>query len=151
MKPPLLTVLVSIFVLAIAATVVASDKYDDVDWTAFGENLSKALESDNDGIRCSALQQIIAYHDHMNLKDAVIPVLRIYRNHPNLQTRRLALTTLPLTDHNFAISYLKRAVRFEKSPVLKKQILFMLQESESRKAAHKTVTMTRAYDLATLN
>jgi HEAT repeat protein len=142
----LTSLLTVIAVLAIPTHLSAAETLTD--WKAFSKNLVKALASPNEGLQLSAMQQIIRYSEHLNVKAAVIDVMRIYRNHRDLQVRRLALTALAKTNSNLALGFLRRAIGFEKSPVLKKQIYFILKEHDAistlaaRKSKKHDVLMT---------
>jgi len=130
MKPRILSMAVVVLTLLFSTTLFARGNHQEQDWSAFGKNLSKALTDKNEGVQLSALQQIIRFHDRLDMKDAAINILHIYRSNADLQTRRLALTALSKTNSGLALGYLKRAYEFEKSPVLKKQILFILKNAE---------------------
>ena len=138
MKSPIMSLVLILLLLLSATTVFAAESYDKTDWDTFGKNLSNALSSDNEGIKRSALQQIIRFHDQVDIRDATLDILHIYRSHSDLQTRRLALTALSKANSNLALGYLKLAVEYEKSPVLKKQIMFILKDAENaQKSEHK--------------
>ncbi len=85
----------------------------------FSKNLVNALKSDHEGIKATAMGMVIRYGDQVDVKDAVIDVLRVYREHESESMRRLAVVTLGKMNSGMAISYLERAVQFEKSPALK--------------------------------
>ena len=104
------------------------------DWNAFSKNLVKAMASENVGLQMSAMQQIITYAENLDVSDAVFDVVSVYRNHKNEQVRKLALTTLYKMNNGWAIDFLAREVRFEKSPQLKKQIYQILCECDHRYA-----------------
>jgi hypothetical protein len=126
MKPLIrLTVLAVCLLLPFSTVSFAGDK--DADWDAFSKNLVKGLASQNHGLKLSAMQQIIKYSDNLQVQAGVLDILRIYRSHPDLNTRRLALTALSKTNSNMAMGFLRRAFEFEKSPVLKKQIYFIVK------------------------
>lgn len=141
MKSATLSLGLILLLLMSAVTLSAAEHYDRTDWDTFGKNLTNALGSDHDGIKRSALQQIIRFHDQVDVKDATINILQIYRNHSNFQTRRLALTALSKTNSSLALGYLKLAVEYEKSPVLKKQIMFILKNAERTKIAGSEETV----------
>jgi hypothetical protein len=140
MKPRIPYIVLTLSII-IAGSVFAVQQHQLSEWDTFGRNLTKALDDDNDGIKRSALQQIIRFHDSLDVKDAAITILHIYRSHPDFQTRRLALTALSKTNSNFALGYLRLAYDYEKSPVLKKQILFILKKAEGDV---NTTTLTRS-------
>jgi hypothetical protein len=138
MKSPIMSLVLVLLLLLSTVTVFSAESYNKTDWDTFGKNLTKALTSDNEGIKRSALQQMIRFHDQVDIKDATISILHIYRSHSDLQTRRLALTALSKLNSSLALGYLKLAVEYEKSPVLKKQIMFILKDAENaQKSEHK--------------
>ncbi len=110
------------------ATEQAEQAVAAVDWNAFSKNLKQALQSKNDGLRQSAMRHIILYGDKVNVGDGMLEILRTYRSDDDLQARRLALAALPKTGSRLAIGFLRNAVKFEKSEVLKRQIQFILAE-----------------------
>ncbi len=119
--------LLFVFTLFAFSTSIAEEA-ENVDWHAFSKNLKKALQSQNLGLQTSAMGHIIFYGDKVNVGEGWIEILRVYRSQQDLQTRRLALAALPKTGSRVAIGFLRRAVEFEKSPVLKRQIQFILAE-----------------------
>ena len=108
----------------------AEKDFESVDWDAFSRNLKQALLSENDGLKQSAMRHIIHFGDKVNVGDGWIEILRTYRSDKDLQTRRLALAALPKTGSRLAIGFLKNAVEFEQSPVLKRQIKFIIAEDK---------------------
>lgn len=102
-------------------------------WNIFGKNLEKALLSQNPGLQQSAMQMVIRYGGKLHIgQQGTLEILHTYRSNADLQARRLALAAIPKTGSKFMMGYLKRAVLFEKSPVLKKQIEFILAEAEKK-------------------
>lgn len=91
-------------------------------WTVFSSNLVDALTSDHDGLQEAAMRMVIQYGDQVKVNDAVFDVMSIYRNHKDENMRRMAVVALGEMNSKWAISFLKRAESFEKSPVLKKTI-----------------------------
>jgi len=106
----------------------AEKDFESVDWDAFSKNLKQALLSENDGLKQSAMRHIIRYGDKVNVGDGMLEILHTYRSDKNLQARRLAMAALPKTGSRLAMGFLKNAVEFEQSPVLKRQIEFILAE-----------------------
>lgn len=119
------------------------------DWNAFSKNLVKSLKSDNEGIRLSAMQQVITYADKVNVDDAVFDIVQVYRSHQDVKVRQLALTTLHKTNNAWAMDFLKRNLEFEKSPVLKTQIYHILNDVEPGSVYAKKVEKKEALELAT--
>lgn len=113
--------------LALAWSVQANDLPKEK-WDSFSNNLIVALKSQNEGLQRSAMMRIIQYADKVKVDVAVYDVVRIYRKHSDENMRQLALVTLYKMDNKWAIDFLKRAAKFEKSPRLQKQIYAILNE-----------------------
>ena len=111
----------------IATTYVEKGK-----WDAFSENLVVALESEYDGVKSAALGMIIRYGDQLDVENAVFDVMKIYRNHDNEKMQRMALVALGQMDNDWAIDFLERAERFEKSPVLRQTIRAVVKDYHER-------------------
>lgn len=120
-----------------------------VDWDAFSHNLVRALVTPNDGLRQSAMRQVIKYGDNLDLNEGVFEIVRMYRTHKDLQVRRLALATLPKTNSKWVMGFLRRAVEFEDSPVLRKQIYFILRQHDAKENA-SAFDERFGFDVATL-
>jgi hypothetical protein len=97
-------------------------------WDAFSENLVVALKSEHDGLKVAAMGMVIRYSDQVDVKNAVFDVMRVYRNHDNMDMRRMALVTLGEMNNEWAIAFLERAERFEDSPVLRQTIKAVVAE-----------------------
>ncbi len=116
----------------ISSLVMAGDRVkNDVDWQSFNANLVKALKSDCEGLQVSAMVQYLNHADSLDINPAVLNVIGVYRDSKNLAAKRLALATLHKMDNNFAIGFLRRALRFEESPVLQNQIAHIIAARES--------------------
>ena len=85
----------------------------------FSKNLVNALKSDHEGLKAAAMGMVIRYGDQVNVKEAVIDVMHVYREHESESMRRLAIVTLGQMNSNMAIAYLERALQFEKTPALR--------------------------------
>ena len=120
----------------------------ETDWNAFSKNLVKSLKSENEGIRLSAMQQVITYADKVNVDDAVFDIVKVYRSHEDVKVRQLALTALHKTNNAWAMDFLKRNLEFEKSPVLKTQIYHILNDVEPGSVYAKKVDKDKV-ELAT--
>src|SRR5690606_2832133 len=81
--------------------------WTETDWKAFSVNLVRALATDNDGLRASALQLIVRYGDRLDVRDATFDVVRIYRSHPNERMRRLAAVSCTHLKSEWAVSFLR--------------------------------------------
>ena len=100
------------------------------EWQAFGERLEAALASDHKGLQHGALRLIIAYGPHVELsQEAVFNAMRIYRNGETERARRMAVVALAEMNSHWAIEFLGRSVRFEKSPLVRSTMLAVLYEA----------------------
>ena len=97
-------------------------------WEAFSDNLVKALKSEHEGLRLSAMQRVIRYGDQVNVDDAVFDVVRLYRDHDNDQVRRMAVVALGEMQNAWAMDLLTRSERYEKSPAVRHTIQSVLAE-----------------------
>ncbi len=94
-----------------------------LDWQNYGEHLHNALSESHTGIRHSALRLIIAYSENLDLgNDAVVDLMRIYRDDDSEQARRMAVVALAELNSELAVDYLERAHEFEKSETVKRTI-----------------------------
>ncbi|MFQ5569050.1 MAG: hypothetical protein ACE5G0_05210 [Rhodothermales bacterium] len=92
---------------------------DAAQWEAFSGNLVHALQSDHEGLKLSALQLVIQYGEKVDVDGAVFDVVRLYRDHKNEGVRRMAVVAMGKMQNEWAMDFLKRSERFEKSaPVL---------------------------------
>ena len=124
-----LFVFVVIGLLALAlGTLYASES--NVDWETFGKNLNGALKSDNQGVRLSAVQQVIQYGDKVDVKDGIFEIVEMYRTNKDVKVRQLALSAINSTQNKWAMDFLSRNLKFEKSEPLKKQIYYILNAYE---------------------
>ncbi len=108
------------------------------DWAAYSHKLEDALASHHDGLKLSALRMIIQYGDYMEMSDlAVFDVVRIYRNHDNERARRMAVATLGHMKNNWAIAFLERSLRFEKTECIKHTMQATIADYRARQAARE--------------
>ena len=129
--------IVGILVFAFGA-VNASE--ENVDWDAFSNNIQVALKSDNDGLKFSAVQQVIQYADQFDVKDGIYDIVEIYRSNENVKVRQLALTAISSTQNKWAMDFLSRNLKYEKSESLKKQIYHILNDYEPGSVIAKSGT-----------
>ena len=101
---------------------------DDVNWDAFSVNLVKALKSENDGLRRSAMSKVIKYGEKLNVDEAVFDVMKVFRSNNNVKDRQLALVTLHKMQNSWAMDFLKRHLSLEKDDELKHQIQYVVYE-----------------------
>ncbi len=103
-----------------------------VKWEAFSNNLVKALASNHKGLQQSAMRLIIQYDKQVNVDRAVFDVIRIYRDSEDECMRRMAVVALGKMENAWANDFLKRSVRFERSPVVRSQIRAVLTAQQGR-------------------
>ncbi len=140
------TFVILVLFIFVAGWAGAAEK---TDWDVFSKNLVKSLKSDNQGVKLSAMQQVIAYAESVNVDDAIFDIVEVYRSHPALKVRQLALTTLYKTNNAWAMDFLKRNLEFEKSPVLKAQIYHILNENDPGNVYAKKMEKKGEVELAT--
>jgi len=112
--------LASFIILFLFCNIGYTGESQDVNWEAFGKNLVKAIQSDNEGLQQSAMCMIIRYADHLNVKDARFDIVRIFRSHKNPRVRQLAMVTLYQMKDDWAMYFLKRNIQFEKDECIRK-------------------------------
>ena len=105
---------------------LAGDQPDK--WQMASQNMVYALKHGPDGLKQSVLQNIIRYGENLQVEEAVYDVMSIYRSHPDERVRQLALVALYKMNNNWALSFLERAIKFEKSPKLRKSICAILHQ-----------------------
>lgn len=116
--------------LLLISQLMAGEKSDK--WDMASQNMILALQGDNDGLKASVLQNIIRFGDSLDVQEAVYDVMSIYRSHPNEGMRQLALIALYKMKNGWALSFLERAIKFEKSPRIQKSICAILSECNRR-------------------
>ena len=105
---------------------LAGDQPDK--WQKASQNMVYALKHGPDGLKQSVLQNIIRYGENLQMDEAVFEIMSIYRSHPDERVRQLALVALYKMNNSWALSFLERAVKFEKSPKLRKSICAILYQ-----------------------
>ena len=85
------------------------------DWESFSKNLVKALKSSNEGLQVSAMQLVIKYGEKVDVDDAVLDLVKLYRNHKDVRVRQIALVTINVIGNDWAIGIVKRDFAFENS------------------------------------
>lgn len=86
----------------------------DAAWSMFSDNLVEALQSDNHGLQCSALQHIVTYRDRVDVRAARFDIVRLYRDHSDMRVRLLALSALAEMKDAWVTDFLNRSALFEK-------------------------------------
>ncbi|MCH8246898.1 MAG: hypothetical protein IH951_10875 [Bacteroidetes bacterium] len=107
-----------------------------LEWDEFGFRLEVALGSGHRGLQNSAMRLIIAYGENFDLTEsAVFDVMRLYRDGDSPRIRRMAVVALAQLDSDWAMKFLERSVRFEKSDQVRHTILAILHEQRYRQSS----------------
>lgn len=137
MKRFISILLASFVVLLLLCNTSYGQEPQNVNWEAFGKNLVKAIQSDNEGLQQSAMCMIIRYADYLNVKDARFDIVRIFRSHKNPRVRQLAMVTLYQMKDGWAMYFLKRNIKFEKDECILKQNCCIVNAYYAEKEAAK--------------
>ena len=116
-----------VFVISVLSSIVVAGDVENR-WDMASRNMVYRLKYGNDGLKQSILQNIIRFGDSLDVDEAIFEIMRIYRNHENEGMRQLALIALHKTNDEWAMTFLQRAIKFEKSPKLRKSICAILQD-----------------------
>ena len=101
------------FMLMIINTATAQTTDRKVDWEILSENLVNAIQSDNPGLQQSAMRLVIQYTDHVDVDEALLDMMRIYRFSDNSKVRQLALVTLNKIGDDYAMDFVRRNLEYE--------------------------------------
>lgn len=93
-----------------------------VDWAGYGDRLVQAIQSDNDGLVQSALQLSIRYAETIDVSDAIVDMMHVYRDHADDRVRHLAAVALASTNDELALGYLRLSSDYESSPSIKRTL-----------------------------
>lgn len=126
------------FISASASPIIPPEGPDKADtssmskakWEVFSESLVDALASNHEGLQQAALRMIIQYGDALDVDAALFDIMKIYRSSEDSNMRRMAVVALGSMNNSRAIYFLERAVRFEKTPCVKKTILAVIAENK---------------------
>lgn len=94
--------------------------------TTFSKNILTALDSENDGLKISAMQQVLKYKDLIDINKSAVALMRIYRSSKYEKVRKLALVAIHSIQNDWALGILKRDLYFEKSPAIKDLMIAVL-------------------------
>jgi hypothetical protein len=100
-------------------------------WRRFSVNLVSALKSSHTGVQVAAMQYVIRYAEQIDVSEAAFDVMRIYRNDPDSNRRRMAVVALGSMKNKWALRFLERSVPFEKSEKVSNTILAVLAQENS--------------------
>jgi UDP-2,3-diacylglucosamine pyrophosphatase LpxH len=120
MKRSTIFSLVAVAVLFVFAGSQGYSQEAQVNWDVFGKNLTKALQSDNEGLQQSAMRLIIRHGDKLNVKEAAFNVVHVFRTNKDPKVRQLAMVTLYNMRNDRAMYFLKRNIQFEKDENIRK-------------------------------
>jgi hypothetical protein len=101
---------------------------NDNKWNKASKNMVTGLKDGNDGLKQSIMQNIIRFSDSLDVDEAVFDIMSIYRDHEDEGMRQLALIALYKMKNSWALSFLERAIKFEKSDRLRKSICAILYD-----------------------
>lgn len=120
-----LTVLTILIALLISQVALAGEnsRLDKVNWEAFSKNLVNGLTMENDGIQQTVLKHIITYGDRLDVRDAVFDIIRIYKFNKDQRHRQMAVVALAKINTRFASYFLKRSIKFEANPTIRRQLM----------------------------
>ena len=100
-------------------------------WRRFSVNLVHALRSSREGVQEAAMRYVIQYAENVDVSEAAIDVMRIYRNDADINKRRMAVVTLGSMKNQWALRFLERSAQFEKSEMVVQTILAVLAQEKS--------------------
>lgn len=124
-----------IFSLFFIGSLQAKTTSNEVDWEIFSKNLVNALQSENTGLQQSAMQLVIRHGDRLQVHDALFDVVRVFRSGKDRGVRLLALTAMSKMNSNWAFYFMKRSIKFEDDPIIKRQLLAIVIDHYNRKQA----------------
>ena len=85
----------------------------DVDWDLISENLVNGIESDNPGVQQASMRLVIQHADKLDMDNAIMEMMAIYRFSDDRKMRQLALVTLHKIGSEYAMDFAKRNMEFE--------------------------------------
>jgi hypothetical protein len=99
-----------------------------IDWQAFSTNLIEAIKSSNDGLKMSAMQQVIRSSDSLDVALARYVVMDVFMNNKDQKVRQLALATLIKIDNPLDVGLLELHYKWEENEKIQGMIKNMLIE-----------------------
>ncbi len=112
-------------------TGTATANVDASVWKTFSDNLVEALASENDGFKAGAMRLVIQYGAQLDVDDAAFDLVRIYRDHANERMRRMAVVAIGASGNEWALDFLRRSLRFEKSPAVLHTLASVIADYDS--------------------
>jgi len=101
------------FMLMIINTATAQTTDRKVDWEIVSENLVNAIQSDNPGLQQSAMRVVIQFSDYVDVDEALLDMMRLYRFSDDSKVRQLALVTLNKIGSEYAMDFARRNLEYE--------------------------------------
>lgn len=100
-------------------------------WKAFGQRVTEAMGSDNRGVQIAALRLAAFHGDQLQLgRQASIDAVRVYRDNPDPNVRKLAVVAIARMNHPWGIDFLTRSLDYEKSAAVEKVMRSALMERD---------------------
>ena len=131
----MITVFLLTLSLFVASFLLAEDSRKDwdhiisiSDWKNFSKNLTNAVKSENIGLQISAMQMVIKYSDKVDIDNSVINLVRLYRSQKDEKIRQIALVTIHAIQNDWALGIVKRDLRSETSPKIKKLMAAVIND-----------------------
>ena len=128
---------------------VLADEPADIKWDQFSKGLVQALQSENDGLRLSAMQMVIKYGNKVDVGAARYDVMDTFLYSKDRRVRQLALVALSKINNTFDMGLLERQISFEEDPVIKNQIAAVLIAADRISAPVKYAVRTKTVASAT--
>jgi hypothetical protein len=114
-------------------------------WKLFSKNLVQAIKSDNLGLKVSAMQKVIKYKEKVDVEDAALEVVRLYRRHKDDRVRQLALVTLHSMQNDWALGIVKRDYNFENNSKIKRLMAAIIVDQENTETSMESDQIISAY------
>ena len=127
----------------LSLSTVLADEPADVNWDGFSKGLVQALQSENDGVKLSAMQLVIKHGKKVDVETARYDVMDTFLYSKDRRVRQLALVALSKIDNVFDMGLLERQIGFEEDPVIKNQIAAVLIAADRMSALAKYAARTQ--------
>ena len=114
-------------------------------WDIFSKNLVKALKSENLGLKVSAMQLVIKYKEKVDVENASLDVVRLYRRHKDERVRQLALVTLHAMKNDWALGIVKRDYNFENNLKVKKLMAAVITDYAQKETDKQSNQIISSY------
>lgn len=106
---------------------------EKTDWKSFSKNLVAALKTDNTGLQVSAMQLVIKWKDRINVNDAALDLVKLYRSHKNEYVRQMALVTINTMSNDWAAGIVVRDLNFEESERMKRMMVAIIKKNQTKR------------------